>query len=81
MQTFRVDAPDGVHPVVDQHDRDLFDVAVEQHRVVEDRFLLERRRRESGEHVGHDGPCVVAQMAARLAEQHDVGHALHSTGS
>lgn len=70
-----VNPPDGVDPVVDQDDRDLLRVGIQQRRVVEDRQLLELDLRVIGEHALDHDPRVVAQMAAWLAEEGQSGHA------
>jgi hypothetical protein len=69
-----IDSPNGVHPLVDQHDGNLFDIGVEQHWIVEDRQLLERHLGVIGEHGVHDCAGVIAQVASGLAEQGQSGH-------
>ena len=62
-----------MHPIVDQHDRNLFRVRVEKRRVVEDRPFLENDAGKVGKHARDDDTGFVAEVAAGLSQQLDAG--------
>jgi HAD superfamily hydrolase (TIGR01490 family) len=73
-QATSIHLPDRVHAVVDEHDRDLLDVGLEQLRFVEDGALLERDVGEVDEHRLDDGVGILAEVAVGFADEGEAGH-------